>query len=52
MARTQTPLSLRIDKETLARLDAFCQGTLRKRNEVINTAISSYLDNFCAPPPG
>lgn len=52
MARTQTPISLRIDKEIFARLDVFCKENARKRNEVINSAITCYLDNFCAPPPG
>lgn len=46
MAISQKPISLRISKESLARIDQFCEDSagLRKRNEVINTAITEWLD--------
>lgn len=46
MAVSQKPISLRISKESLARIDHFCEDSagLRKRNEVINTAIHEWLE--------
>lgn len=46
MAVNQKPISLRIYKDSLARIDQFCEDStgLRKRNEVINTAITEWLD--------
>lgn len=46
MAVSQKPISLRIYKDSLARIDQFCEDSagLRKRNEVINTAITEWLD--------
>lgn len=46
MAINQKPISLRIYKDSLARIDQFCEDSaeLRKRNEVINTAISEWLE--------
>lgn len=47
MAVNQKAISLRINKESLARIDLFCEASAgaRKRNEVINTAISEWLDS-------
>ena len=46
MAVNQKPISLRIYKDSLARIDQFCEDSegLRKRNEVINTAIQEWLE--------
>lgn len=46
MAVNQKPISLRIYKDSLARIDQFCEDSagLRKRNEVINTAIHEWLE--------
>lgn len=46
MAVNQKPISLRIYKDYLARIDQFCEDSagLRKRNEVINTAIHEWLE--------
>ena len=46
MAVNQKPISLRIYKDSLVRIDQFCEDSagLRKRNEVINTAIQEWLE--------
>ena len=46
MAVNQKPISLRIYKDSLARIDQFCEdyAGLRKRNEVITTAIHEWLE--------
>lgn len=46
MSVNQKPISLRIYKDSLARIDQFCEDSagLRKRNEVINTAIQEWLE--------
>lgn len=41
---TQKPISLKIDKELLEKLDKECQRTWRKRNWIINKAITYYLE--------
>lgn len=42
---TQKPMSLKIDLETLAKLENLCKAENRKKNEVINTAIAEYISN-------
>ena len=46
MAVNQKPISLRIYKDSLARIDHFCEDSARlsQRNEVINTAIQEWLE--------
>lgn len=41
---TQKSISLKIDKELLVRLDVECYVSAKKRNAVINQAISEYIE--------
>lgn len=42
---TQKAISLKVDNDILAKLDTYCNESGKKRNRIINEAITAYLDN-------